>query len=220
MARNRTTALDDRGPWGCRDLAPGHAFGSEATGLERAMRGSVRRRSGFTLIELMIVVAIVAILAALAIPNFVNQTLKAKQTEAFAMLGSIKNGQYAYLAENDCFLEIMMNPAGPESNIRRGWNTAAAVLMDPCQMGVATFGNLDVQPATGATFFTYDCEADGLLADFEFVCTAVGDLDADGDNSEFITCGETGLDGVMLASSTGQMCLFEGEIFRVSPARY
>ncbi|MEL5857369.1 prepilin-type N-terminal cleavage/methylation domain-containing protein [Aeromonas veronii] len=51
------------------------------------MRGSLR---GFTLIELMIVVAIVAILAAVALPAYQNYTKKAKMTELIAATGALK----------------------------------------------------------------------------------------------------------------------------------
>lgn len=47
----------------------------------------LKRSSGFTLIELMIVVAIVGILAAVAIPNFMTYQAKARQAEAKVILG-------------------------------------------------------------------------------------------------------------------------------------
>ncbi|MFM5660466.1 prepilin-type N-terminal cleavage/methylation domain-containing protein [Aeromonas veronii] len=50
----------------------------------------MKKQSGFTLIELMIVVAIVAILAAVALPAYQNYTKKAKMTELVAATGSNK----------------------------------------------------------------------------------------------------------------------------------
>jgi len=59
--------------------------------------------SGFTLIELMIVVAILGILAALAVPNFMNYQCKAKQTEAKTYLGSIRTAEEAYFLEFETY---------------------------------------------------------------------------------------------------------------------
>lgn len=52
-------------------------------------------KKGFTLIELMIVVAIIGILAAIAIPNFIKFQAKAKQSEANAQLKAIFSAQKA-----------------------------------------------------------------------------------------------------------------------------
>jgi len=60
-------------------------------------------RKGFTLIELMIVVAIIGILAAIAIPNFLRFQSRAKQSEAKQNLGAIFTAYNTYMADNNTF---------------------------------------------------------------------------------------------------------------------
>jgi type IV pilus assembly protein PilA len=61
------------------------------------------RRRGFTLIELMIVVAIIGLLAALAIPNFLKFQARAKTSEAKTNLNALFTAQRSYLAEHSLF---------------------------------------------------------------------------------------------------------------------
>ena len=63
------------------------------------MLSMLKSKKGFTLIELMIVVAIIGILAAIAIPNFLKFQAKSKQSEAKSNLGAIYTGQVAYFGE-------------------------------------------------------------------------------------------------------------------------
>ncbi|MFH2013096.1 MAG: prepilin-type N-terminal cleavage/methylation domain-containing protein [Pseudomonadota bacterium] len=61
------------------------------------------REKGFTLIELMIVVAIIGILAAIAIPNYLSFQKKAKTAEAKTMLGNIRTMEETYFVRNDTY---------------------------------------------------------------------------------------------------------------------
>jgi type IV pilus assembly protein PilA len=62
-----------------------------------------RQDKGFTLIELLVVIIIIGILSAIALPAFLNQANKAKQSEGKQYISSINKGQQAYYAENTKF---------------------------------------------------------------------------------------------------------------------
>ena len=81
-----------------------------------------KSQKGFTLIELMIVVVIIGILAALAIPRFMRATTKAKQSEAKQILKQIYTMQQTYKQANDTYwiTALVASAAAPNAFAQLG----------------------------------------------------------------------------------------------------
>jgi type IV pilus assembly protein PilA len=136
---------------------------------------------GFTLIELMIVVAIIGILAAVAIPAFMDYMKRSKKTEASLQLNKIgKNSKRVY-SETSSFAVGTAGqlPAKPGSAGCCGGpnNHCAAV---PASFAADTTWKLLDFQVDEASLFVYDYT--GAAA--TFTATATGDLDCD--NTEIV----------------------------------
>jgi type IV pilus assembly protein PilA len=131
----------------------------------------MKRQRGFTLIEMMIVVAIIALLATIAIPNYINFQLRAKTSEAKSNLGAIRTCEEAYKAENDVYLACGSNPASVPSGTKAAWTSTAAGWTD-----------IGFEPK-GEVYYQYAVTVGG--GGTTFSATATGDLDGDGTTSVY-----------------------------------
>jgi type IV pilus assembly protein PilA len=134
----------------------------------------LRNRKGFTLVELMIVVAIIGILAAIAIPNFLNFRLKAKASEAKSNLGAIRSTSVAYYAEWNVY--VGNQNYTPEGSRASNGSKVAWV-------GSTRFSILGFSPE-GQVFFDYNLTGTNYPT-AGFTSTAQGDLDGDSQTSTF-----------------------------------
>lgn len=142
----------------------------------------MRNRKGFTLIELMIVVAIIGILAAIAIPNFLKFQAKSKQSEAKTNLKAIYTAETGYYGENNtynAFDEVNWAPVG---TARYTYSLGSA-------------SNIPSPPGAGSLFLIagVPARADGdftaaptrVVTDNNFVAGAIGNIDNDPDFDEW-----------------------------------
>ena len=68
-----------------------------------------KRKEGFTLLELLMVVIIIAILASIALPQYLKTTEKARMAEAISALSTIRQSQQRYKAENAVYAGDIAN---------------------------------------------------------------------------------------------------------------
>jgi type IV pilus assembly protein PilA len=137
------------------------------------MKSLHNRKGGFTLIELMIVVAIIGILAAIAIPNFLRFQLRARSSEGKTNLAAIRTAEEGYNAEFGTYIPTTLTPAALPGSAKAPWPIPA-----PGPAG-QNFDTLGWSPE-GQVYFQYEVgaaiPAAGAPAP-EFMAVAQSDLD-------------------------------------------
>jgi len=115
-----------------------------------------KNKKGFTLIELMIVVAIIGILAAIAIPNFMKFQAKAKQSEAKTNLGAIYVAQVAYFSNTNTYANTIAAPVAPAVVTCLQQGNTILFVDNNSNDGTGCFCAMNWEPA-GQNRYTYEC---------------------------------------------------------------
>jgi prepilin-type N-terminal cleavage/methylation domain-containing protein len=171
---------------------------------------------GFSLLELMIVVSITGILAAIAYPRFLYAENRARRAEVDVVLSQVKQIQYTWFGAFGCFVSIRRTPegGGVPNGQRRSWVSSRTGGGSYCEDEFG-FADTDMRQP-GTVYFFYECETRGSPADY--TCSAVGDLDEDGALGEYVYCSDfSGTGAGCTPSASGATSLFPFEVVRVSP---
>lgn len=134
-----------------------------------------RRERGFTLIEMMITVAIMGILAAIAVPTFTLYQVRTRRSEAVTNLAAIGRAQDSYYAEYSAFVGTTNSwPGGHVGYNKLQWSAAAEADFGPT--GWRPEGSVAYDYAVNdGTFGGCTCTTGNC-----FTASAYGDMDADG----------------------------------------
>lgn len=128
------------------------------------MLSKIRNNKGFTLAELMIVVAVIGTLSSMAIPNFMVYRNKAKLATSVAIAETIRGAMASYAVDS-------MSNLFPASDDITNWNSLVTV----CNLNGATLReSSDKQGISLVTYESIDSDGDGIDDDYNFIFEVKG----------------------------------------------
>lgn len=167
-----------------------------------------KQRQGFTLIELMIVVAIIGVLAAVAVPAFGSYVRRSKASEAVSFLGEVKQRQEAFRAEFGTYCGVAddynWHPGSvPTDGEKVDWDDGS-IPNAWLQLGASPDGDV---------YFQYGFVAGGpgtapsspaqLGPPNEFWFSSQARTDIDGDGTDFVIEGYSATNSIWMSDAKG-----------------
>ncbi len=173
-------------------------------------RMTKRIKGGFTLIELMIVVAIIGILAAVAIPAFMKYMRKSKTTEATQGIKKIYDGGRTYFLEENTAQGAgtpLPKQFPTDTGISPALGTCCAAAGDKCPANAATWATNEWSALKFSMedphYYSYQFDSTGTEETSVFTARALGDLDCDDAESTFEMAAKINADDNSVQGSAG-----------------
>jgi prepilin-type N-terminal cleavage/methylation domain-containing protein len=135
--------------------------------------------AGFTLVEVMIVVALIGVLASVAVPGFITYQARTRRSEAYVNLNAVAQAEKAFYAVRGIYHGTGLSwpdplPYGGPGTMRMAWDAASE----------AAYAELGWAPE-GEVYYSYETNTpevagSGCTCNVCFSATAFGDVDGNG----------------------------------------